>query len=40
MYAAMLEQGRLLLELLVADGATHIERHVGGSDSNMLQYLG
>lgn len=39
-YAAMLEQGRLLLELLVADGATHIERHVGGSHSNMLQYLG
>lgn len=39
-YAAMLEQGCLLFELLVADGAAHIERHVGGSHSNVLQYLG
>lgn len=39
-YAAVLEQGRFLLELLVADGATYIERHVRGSHSNVLQYLG
>lgn len=39
-YAAMLQQGCLLFELLVADGAAHIEWHVCGSHSNVLQYLG
>lgn len=39
-YAAVLEQRRLLLELLVADGTPHVERHIRRPYANMLQHLG
>lgn len=39
-YAAVLQQRRLLLELLVADGAAHVQRHIRRPHANMLQHLG
>lgn len=39
-YAAVLQQRRLLLELLVADGAAHVERHIRRPHADVLQHLG